>query len=101
MSGVCRRPMAKGKFVARDTETLRQLDAAGQLVLGCITREQPERGTDARGGRLRRHRPRVWACAASRNVTSTPTQHPRWTRGEAGTVGDGLQTFANAVKYFA
>ena len=29
-----------------------------------------------------------------------PTQHPRWTRGEAGQVGDGLQVFLNAVKYF-
>ena len=30
-----------------------------------------------------------------------PTQHPRWTRGEAGTVGEGLQIFQNAVGYFA
>jgi len=30
-----------------------------------------------------------------------PTQHPRWTRGEAGKVGDGLQVFVNAVEYFA
>jgi phosphoribosylformylglycinamidine synthase len=30
-----------------------------------------------------------------------PTHHPRWTRGEAGPVGDGLQVFANAVEYFA
>jgi phosphoribosylformylglycinamidine (FGAM) synthase-like amidotransferase family enzyme len=29
-----------------------------------------------------------------------PTHHPRWTRGEAGPVGDGLQLFANAVEYF-
>jgi len=29
-----------------------------------------------------------------------PTQHPRWTRGEAGPVGDGLQVFINAVGYF-
>ena len=29
-----------------------------------------------------------------------PTQHPRWTRGEAGAVGDGLAVFANAVDYF-
>jgi phosphoribosylformylglycinamidine synthase subunit PurQ / glutaminase len=28
-------------------------------------------------------------------------QHPRWTRGEAGSVGDGLQMFRNAVGYFA
>ena len=30
-----------------------------------------------------------------------PTQHPRWTRGETGEVGDGLQVFKNAVEYFA
>ena len=29
-----------------------------------------------------------------------PTQHPRWTRGEAAAVGDGLQVFRNAVGYF-
>ena len=29
-----------------------------------------------------------------------PTHHPRWTRGEAGLVGDGLQVFVNAVRYF-
>jgi phosphoribosylformylglycinamidine synthase len=29
-----------------------------------------------------------------------PTQHPRWTRGEASTVGDGLKMFQNAVAYF-
>ncbi len=29
-----------------------------------------------------------------------PTHHPRWTRGEAGPAGDGLQLFANAVRYF-
>ena len=30
-----------------------------------------------------------------------PTQHPRWTRGEAANVGDGLGVFVNAVAYFA
>lgn len=29
-----------------------------------------------------------------------PTQHPRWTRGEARTPGDGLQVFKNAVEFF-
>jgi len=29
-----------------------------------------------------------------------PTQHPRWTRGEAGNVGDGLRLFQNAVEFF-
>jgi phosphoribosylformylglycinamidine synthase len=30
-----------------------------------------------------------------------PTHHPRWTRGEAGEVGDGLRVFENAVRYFS
>lgn len=29
-----------------------------------------------------------------------PTQHPRWTREPARDVGDGLQLFQNAVRYF-
>ena len=29
-----------------------------------------------------------------------PTQHPRWTRGEAGEAGDGLRLFQNAVQFF-
>jgi phosphoribosylformylglycinamidine synthase len=29
-----------------------------------------------------------------------PTQHPRWTRGEAKTPGDGFRVFENAVAYF-
>jgi phosphoribosylformylglycinamidine synthase len=29
-----------------------------------------------------------------------PTQHPRWTRGEAGETGDGALVFENAVRYF-
>jgi phosphoribosylformylglycinamidine synthase len=29
-----------------------------------------------------------------------PTQHPRWTRGPAREVGDGLRIFQNAVRYF-
>ncbi len=30
-----------------------------------------------------------------------PTQHPRWTRGEARDPGDGLAIFANAIQYFS
>ena len=30
-----------------------------------------------------------------------PTHHPRWTRGKAGPVGDGLQVFINAVRYLS
>ena len=37
---------------------------------------------------------------ASSRAASRSTHHPRWTRGEAGPVGDGLQVFINAVEYF-
>ena len=52
---------AEGKFVARDDATLRQLDAAGQLVLRYVHGRQPERRDGRRGGRVRRDRPRAWA----------------------------------------
>ena len=29
------------------------------------------------------------------------THHPRWTRSETLSTGDGLQIFINAVKFFA
>ena len=57
---------AEGKFVARDEETLRQLDAAGQLVLAIRRGRQPQRRPGRRGRRLRLDRPRVGPDAASR-----------------------------------
>jgi len=110
---------AEGKFVARDANVLSQLDAAGQLVL----RYLPLNGQSQPG-----HQPSdthrvpypdnpngsmadvAGVCDAAGRVLGLmphperhidPTQHPRWTRGEAGPVGDGLHVFQNAVQYFA
>jgi phosphoribosylformylglycinamidine synthase len=43
---------------------------------------------------------RVWGLMPHPERHVDPTQHPRWTRGEAGEEGDGLQVFRNAVAYF-
>jgi phosphoribosylformylglycinamidine synthase len=105
---------AEGKFVTRDAGVLRQLDARGQLVLRYLRlRGDKSCGTDGAGypdnpnGSLGDV---AGVCDATGRVLGLmphperhidPTQHPRWTRGEAGKVGDGLQVFVNAAKYFA
>ncbi|MEN6407525.1 MAG: phosphoribosylformylglycinamidine synthase I [Thermoguttaceae bacterium] len=91
---------AEGKFVPRDDETLRRLDAAGQLVLRYAPGDNPNGAVadvagvcDATG--------RVLGLMPHPERHIDPTQHPRWTRGEAGATGDGLKIFQNAVAYFS
>jgi len=91
---------AEGKFVAKDAETLKKLDAAGQLVLRYAPGDNPNGAQmdiagvcDATG--------RILGLMPHPERYIDPTQHPRWTRGEAGETGDGLQVFVNAVRYFA
>ncbi len=91
---------AEGKFVPRDAETLAQLESSGQLVLRYNPADNPNGSTahvagvcDATG--------RVLGLMPHPERHIDPTQHPRWTRGEAGPVGDGLKLFQNAVEYFA
>ncbi len=110
---------AEGKFVTRDELVLGQLEGDGQLVL----RYLPLNGDTMRTGEP--HDPQrvpypdnpngsmgavAGLCDASGRVLGLmphperhidPTQHPRWTRGEASAVGDGLKVFTNAVEYFA
>ena len=104
---------AEGKFVTRDGQVLRQLEAQQQVVL----RYLPLCGaTDGPCGAPYPDNPNgsmgdvAGVCDTTGRVLGLmphperhidPTQHPRWTRGEAGEVGDGLQVFANAVNYFA
>lgn len=104
---------AEGKFVARDEPTQRHLDAAGQLVL----RYERLRGASGGDGRVPYpDNPNgsmanvAGLCDATGRVLGLmphperhidPTQHPRWTRGEAGEEGDGLAVFRNAVGFFA
>jgi phosphoribosylformylglycinamidine synthase subunit PurQ / glutaminase len=91
---------AEGKFIPRDDAMLRQLDAAGQLALRYVSADNPNGSTadvagvcDATG--------RVLGLMPHPERHIDPTQHPRWTRGQAGPVGDGLKMFQNAVAYFA
>ena len=103
---------AEGKFVTRDEQVLRQLQADGRLVL----RYRPLAGSpdgsplpypDNPNGSVAET---AGVCDATGRVLGLmphperhidPTQHPRWTRGEAGAVGDGMKLFTNAVEYFA
>ncbi|MBN2581124.1 MAG: phosphoribosylformylglycinamidine synthase I [Pirellulales bacterium] len=101
---------AEGKFVARDEQVLEELIGTGQTVLRYIPQDERSEGScsfpdnpngstadvagicDVTG--------RVFGLMPHPERHIDPTQHPRWTRGEAGSVGDGLQIFVNAVKYF-
>ncbi|MGO8690869.1 MAG: phosphoribosylformylglycinamidine synthase I [Thermoguttaceae bacterium] len=99
----------EGKFITRDAAVLDELDAAGQLVLRYVSQRNgggPVAFPDNPNGSLGHV---AGLCDASGRVLGLmphperhidPTQHPRWTRGEAAAVGDGLQVFLNAVGYF-
>jgi phosphoribosylformylglycinamidine synthase len=114
----------EGKFIARDAAALAKLEAAGQLAL----RYTPLALYSGRGEysvlstqySAAAHLPFpdnpngsmadvAGVCDTSGRVLGLmphperhldPTHHPRWTRGEAGPVGDGLRLFTNAVRYF-
>ncbi len=90
---------AEGKFIARDDDVLRQLDAAGQLVLRYVHADNPN-GSMADVAGVCDATGRVLGLMPHPERHIDPTQHPRWTRGEAGHVGDGLKLFQNAVAYF-
>lgn len=90
---------AEGKFVARDDRTLQELDAAGQLPLRYVATDNPN-GSMASVAGVCDSTGRVLGLMPHPERHIDPTQHPRWTRGEAGLEGDGLQMFRNAVGYF-
>jgi phosphoribosylformylglycinamidine synthase I len=101
---------AEGKFVTRDQQVLGQLEAGEQLVLryvpqrpgadGAAYPDNPN-GSVADVAGLCDPTGRVLGLMPHPERHIDPTHHPRWTRGEAGPVGDGLQVFRNAVEYFA
>ncbi|MEN6497400.1 MAG: phosphoribosylformylglycinamidine synthase I [Thermoguttaceae bacterium] len=106
---------AEGKFVPRDEATLGELETAGQLALRYrplvggngkdLSQPVPypdnPNGSTANVAGVCDGTGRVFGLMPHPERHIDPTQHPRWTRGEAGTVGDGLQVFVNAVRYFA
>jgi phosphoribosylformylglycinamidine synthase len=101
---------AEGKFVTRDAAALDELASAGQLVLRYVSQRDGQSGPavfpDNPNGSLADV---AGICDATGRVLGLmphperhidPMQHPRWTRGEGGAVGDGFQIFVNAVEYF-
>lgn len=111
---------AEGQFVARDAETLRRLDAAGQLVLRYAPPAGATPAADGPAANAAEILPfpinpngslanvaglcddtgRVCGLMPHPERHIDRTHHPRWTRGEGRPEGDGLAVFKNAVRYF-
>jgi phosphoribosylformylglycinamidine synthase len=104
---------AEGKFVARDDATFDALDRGGQLVLryanadsgnaaaGEVPYPANPNGSPRNVAGVCDETGRVFGLMPHPERHLDPTHHPRWTRGEAGPVGDGLRVFENAVRFFA
>jgi phosphoribosylformylglycinamidine synthase len=101
---------AEGKFVARDERSLAELESSGRLVLRYVDeRCDPSaevcypcnpNGSQANVAGLCDESGRIFGLMPHPERHLDPTNHPRWTRGEAGETGDGLALFVNAVRYF-
>ncbi|MCE9547888.1 MAG: phosphoribosylformylglycinamidine synthase I [Planctomycetia bacterium] len=100
---------AEGKFITRDADTLGRLDQNGQLALryvdaagrsDAVPYPQCPNGSQLLVAGLCDDTGRVFGLMPHPERHLDPTHHPRWTRGEAGPVGDGLAVFVNAVRYF-
>ncbi len=102
---------AEGKFVPRDSVVLESLAREGQLVLkyqpllgengaGVPYPDNPN-GSIADTAGICDSTGRVFGLMPHPERHIDPTQHPRWTRGEARDPGDGFKVFRNAVEYFA
>lgn len=103
---------AEGKFVARDQETLSQLAQQGQLALRYCNNGGPvtdavlpfpanPNGSVANVAGICDATGRVFGLMPHPERHIEQTQHPRWTRGEGQSPGDGLALFENAVQFFA
>ena len=104
---------AEGKFVPRDEGVLGALESGGQLVLryrslsgdgdaaGPVPYPDNPNGSVADTAGVCDTTGRVLGLMPHPERHIDPTHHPRWTRGEAGEVGDGMRVFTNAVAYFA
>jgi len=101
---------AEGKFVARDEQTLQSLAASGQLVLRYATTDgladsvpypANPNGSQANVAGLCDSSGRIFGLMPHPERHLERTHHPRWTRGEGQSPGDGFQVFQNAVEFFA
>jgi len=105
---------AEGKFYTRDEQALRQLSKSGQLALRYCSENVSSTGPpadvlpypDNPNGSIANVAGMCDTTARVFGLMPHPeryvgrTQHPRWTRGDAGDLGDGLAIFANAVRFF-
>ena len=101
---------AEGKFVCRDASVRERLEAAGQAALKYQLLDSTSdahgaypanpNGAEADIAGICDETGRVCGLMPHPERFIDPTQHPRWTRGEAGAEGDGLAVFRNAVAYF-
>ncbi len=104
---------AEGKFVPRDAQALSAMAAAGELALRYTGGAAADDDADSAVPYPANPNGSVGAVAGVCDTTGRifglmphperhldPTHHPRWTRGDAGEVGDGLPVFLNAVSYF-
>jgi phosphoribosylformylglycinamidine synthase subunit PurQ / glutaminase len=91
---------AEGRFVPRAARVLSELERAGQLALKYEADDNPN-GSTADVAAVCDPSGRVCGLMPHPERHIDPTQHPRWTRGEGGSEGDGLRVFRNAVRYFA
>ena len=97
---------AEGKFVARNRQTLDQLESAGQLVLRYCEKEAGETDFNPNGSQLDvagmcDKSGRVFGLMPHPERFVDPTQHPQWTRLPEQPEGQGLALFRNAVRYFS
>jgi phosphoribosylformylglycinamidine synthase len=101
---------AEGKFVTRDSEACRQLQAVGCLALRYI---EPSGAQGDRAGYPFNPNGSMEDVAGICDETGQvlglmphperhvgPLHHPRWTRQDVSAEGDGMQIFRNAVDYF-
>ncbi|MFH1056546.1 MAG: phosphoribosylformylglycinamidine synthase I [Candidatus Micrarchaeota archaeon] len=97
----------EGKFYA-DPEILRELEKNKQIVFKYFNPLKPKalnaeypwnpNGALMDIAGICDHTGRVFALMPHPEVFTYPTNHPRWTRGEAKN-GEGLKVFENAVQY--
>ncbi len=103
---------AEGKFVARSPAVLDQFAQRGQLALrycgdeGNVEQETlpfpiNPNGSTANVAGICDETGRVFGLMPHPERHIELTHHPRWTRGEGQSPGDGLAVFQNAVQYFA
>lgn len=104
----------EGRFVARDSAMLKQLEEQGQLALRYAPLEggspanlaQPlaypdnPNGAELNVAGMCDAEGRVFGLMPHPERHIERTQHPRWTRGEGSEQGDGLRLFENAVNFF-